>query len=439
MCQVVVGTPVELRCSAQSLCKTPPHNVTWTPTLGLSTQLQQDNVVTSTLTFNASHRHHGIKVSCTAAYFRPSDNKIVTSTIGYQLNSPRNTSALGSVRHPTREDDSVNLTCTSHANPAVSEYTWYRIHRESILKIGTGSSLSIQLFNVNNWFFCEVRNHIGTEKSNVYKIDIQTPPSILPSSGCSRMAAWVRCSCYSVGRPEPSLEWRLDGKLVFDSEDVSISQENLNNTIWRSSLTMRTLAGPAALACHSSNSAGNTHKQVLVPHLDIQGYLTDQLSWIAAIGGLAVGLLFAAVCVVSYCLHSRAWKMADQTRHCNDGTINQAPPYKEDTQVFITSGEDIYVNTGVLRNTVGSREELVGLREEPVGPRMEPVGLREEAVPGAGSPVSTRRDAADPAPGMQVADCDVLYSTVRWKKKPENMETDISARGPNTSCLADEG
>ena len=112
------------------------------------------------------------------------------------------------------------------------------------------------------------------------------------------------------------------------------------------------------------------------------------------------------------------------------------------SQVFITSEEDIYVNTGVLRNTVGSREELVGLREEPVGLREEPVGLREEAVglreeavglreeavPGAGSPVSMHCDTADPAPGIQVADCGlVLYSTVRWKKKPENMETEISA------------
>ncbi|CAL8236440.1 unnamed protein product [Arctogadus glacialis] len=44
-------------------------------------------------------------------------------------------------------------TCTSHANPAVSEFTWCRIHGGHILKIGTGSSLSIQLWNANNVFF----------------------------------------------------------------------------------------------------------------------------------------------------------------------------------------------------------------------------------------------------------------------------------------------
>ncbi|XP_030221593.1 sialic acid-binding Ig-like lectin 14 [Gadus morhua] len=78
------GTPVELGCSAPSYCDTHPPTVTWTPALGLSTQLQQDDTVTSTLTFNASHLHHGNNVSCTAAYYIPSGKKTVTST-RYQL------------------------------------------------------------------------------------------------------------------------------------------------------------------------------------------------------------------------------------------------------------------------------------------------------------------------------------------------------------------
>uniref|UniRef100_A0A8C5BK28 Ig-like domain-containing protein n=1 Tax=Gadus morhua TaxID=8049 RepID=A0A8C5BK28_GADMO len=173
---VVEGTPVELGCSAPSYCDTHPPTVTWTPALGLSTQLQQNDTVTSTLTFNASHLHHGNNVSCTAAYYIPSGNKTVTST-RYQLSisyAPRNTSAVGSPCLPAREGGCLNLTCTSHANPAVSEFTWYRIHGEHILKIGTGSSLSSQLWNANDVFICEARNKIGTEKSDVFKIDIQS-------------------------------------------------------------------------------------------------------------------------------------------------------------------------------------------------------------------------------------------------------------------------
>uniref|UniRef100_A0A8C5BAF0 Ig-like domain-containing protein n=1 Tax=Gadus morhua TaxID=8049 RepID=A0A8C5BAF0_GADMO len=169
---VVEGTPVELGCSAPSYCDTHPPTVTWTPALGLSTQLQQNDTVTSTLTFNASHLHHGNNVSCAAAYYIPSGNKTVTST-RYQLSisyAPRNTSAVGSPCLPAREGGCLKLTCTSHANPAVSEVSWYRIHGEHILKIGSGSSLSIQLWNANNVFFCEVRNDFGTEKSDIFNI-----------------------------------------------------------------------------------------------------------------------------------------------------------------------------------------------------------------------------------------------------------------------------
>ncbi|CAL8354819.1 unnamed protein product [Arctogadus glacialis] len=454
---VVEGTPVELWCSARSYCDTDPPTVTWTPALGLSTQLQQNDTVTSTLTFNASLLHHGNNVSCTAAYYIPSGDKTVTSTIykilsityaprntsavgspclpareGGCLNltctshanpavsevtwyrihgehilkigrgsslsvqlwnanyvffcearneigteksdvfeidiqdAPRNTSAVGSPCLPAREGGCLNLTCTSHANPAVREVTWYRIHGEQILEIGTGSTLSIQLWNANNLFFCEVRNDFGTEKSNVYKIDIQnaprntspvgspclpareggclnltctshanpavsevtwyrihgehilkigtgsplsiqlsnssnvffcevrnvfgtekstvykidiqTPPRILPASSCCRISAWVRCSCDSVGRPSPSLEWWLDGKLVLGSEDVSVSQVNLENATLRSSLTMRAPAGLTALTCHSSNAAGNTSQELPVPHLDTQPNLTGLTS-----------------------------------------------------------------------------------------------------------------------------------------------------------------
>ncbi|CAL8286745.1 unnamed protein product [Arctogadus glacialis] len=189
---VVEGTPVELGCSAPSYCDTHPPTVTWTPALGLSTQLQQNDTVTSTLTFNASHLHHGNNVSCTAAYYIPSGNKTVTSTR--------------------------------------------------------------------------------------YQLSISSPPRILPASNCSRIAAWVRCSCYSVGRPSPSLEWRLDGELVLGSEDVSVSQVNLENATLRSSLTMRAPAGLTALTCHSSNAAGNTSQELPVPHLETQPTLTGLTS-----------------------------------------------------------------------------------------------------------------------------------------------------------------
>uniref|UniRef100_A0A8C5FJ26 Ig-like domain-containing protein n=1 Tax=Gadus morhua TaxID=8049 RepID=A0A8C5FJ26_GADMO len=367
---VVEGTPVELRCSAPSYCDTHPPTVTWTPALGLSTQLEQDDTVTSTLTFNASHLHHGNNVSCTAAYYIPSGNKTVTST-RYQPSisyAPRNTSAVGSLCLPAREGGCLNLTCTSHANPAVSEFIWYRIHGEQILKIGSGSSLSIQLWNDNDVFFCEARNGFGTQKSDVYKIDIQN----------------------------------------VSEDDTNISAVGYDATGYHD-----------ATFSHS-----------------------DQLPWIAATAVLAAGLLFATVCAV------RAWKMATRTRLGSDGLLNKAPPNQGNPQVFFRSGEDIYANIDTLMNTVGPREEpvgaggeavglgegavglgegavglgvgAVGLGEEAVGLGEGAVGLGEEAVTAAGSSALIQRDseeAADPAADRQLEDCDVLYTTVNWKKK----------------------
>ncbi|CAL8355177.1 unnamed protein product [Arctogadus glacialis] len=181
-----------------------------------------------------------------------------------------------------------------------------------------------------------------------------------------------------------------------------------------------------------------------------------QLPWIVATAVLATGLLFATVCAV------RAWKMANKTRLGSDALLNKAPPNQGNSQVFFKSGEDIYANIDTLMNTVGPREEPVGaggedielgvgagglgegaaglgegaaglgegaagLGEGAVGPGEGDVGPREEAVTAAGSSDLTQRDseeAADPAADRQVADCDVLYTTVNWKnKKKKKKET----------------
>ncbi|CAL8354811.1 unnamed protein product [Arctogadus glacialis] len=279
---------------------------------------------------------------------------------------------------------------------------------------------SSKLSNSSNVFFCEVRNDFGTEKSTVYKIDIQTPPRILPASSCRRIAAWVRCSCDSVGRPSPSLEWWLDGKLVLGSENVSVSQVNLENATLRSSLTMTAPAGLIALTCHSSNAAGNTSQELPVPHLETQPTLTEQLPWIAATAVLAAGLLFATVCTV------RAWKMANRTRLGSDALLNKAPANQGNPQVFFRSGEDIYANIDTLMNTVGPREEPVGAVEEAVGLGEGAVGLGEGAAGLGEGAVGLGEGAAGLGEGAvglgEGADCDVVYTTVKWKKKSKKKE-----------------
>ncbi|CAL8297737.1 unnamed protein product [Gadus morhua 'NCC'] len=357
--KVVEGTPVELRCSAPSYSQTHPPTVTWTSALGLSTQLQQDDTVTSTLTFNASHLHHGNNVSCTAAYYIPSGNKTVTST-RYQLSilyAPRNTSAVGSPCLPASEGGCLNLTCSSHANPAVSEFTWYRIHGEHILKIGSGSSLSIQLLSTNNWFFCVVRNDIGIETSNIYKIDIQDVVLCIFKSAVMFVGLVSVVVCFirtrKVSEETRSFNAATGKRAPPDEEESQVVFGGEEDIYVNSGMQMNLVGpreepvGPREEAVLRAGSPVSTHRDAA------SSQLTED---------------------------TQTWKMGEETRSFYTANVKRAPPDEEESQVVFGSEEDVYVNSGMQMN--------------PVGPREEPVGPREEAVLRAGSPVSTHRDAA---------------------------------------------
>ncbi|CAL8261913.1 unnamed protein product [Boreogadus saida] len=322
---VVEGTPVELRCSAPSYSQTHPPTVTWTPALGLSTQLQQNDTVTSTLTFNASHLHHGNNVSCTAAYYIPSGNKTVTSTrykILSILYAPRNTSAVSSPCLPAREGGCLNLTCTSHANPAVSEVTWYRIHREHILKIGSGSSLSIQMLSTNNWFFCVVRNDIGIETSNIYMIDIQDLVLCIVKSAVMSVGLVSVVVCIirtrKVGEETRSFNVATVKRAPPDEEESQVvfgGEEDIYailEAVLRAGSPVSTHRDAAS--SHQIGPAG-TH-----PGRPVSRELTED---------------------------TQTRKVGEETQSIYAAIVKQVPPDEEESQVVFGGEEDVYVNSGM--------------------------------------------------------------------------------------------
>ncbi|XP_056237823.1 sialic acid-binding Ig-like lectin 14 [Seriola aureovittata] len=93
------GTSVRLKCSAPAPCLSQPPTLTWTPGLGVSQETLQENqdktkVMTSVLTFTASHLHHGKTISCTATYNKQdgspssSAHSVLTADISCELTSP---------------------------------------------------------------------------------------------------------------------------------------------------------------------------------------------------------------------------------------------------------------------------------------------------------------------------------------------------------------
>lgn len=67
----------------------------------------------------------------------------------------------------------MTLTCSSTANPAVKNYTWYRADGEQETFIGTGRVLTIKASKEDSPFLCTAQNDVGVGRSNNTHIDVQ--------------------------------------------------------------------------------------------------------------------------------------------------------------------------------------------------------------------------------------------------------------------------
>ncbi|KAL3980385.1 ATPase family AAA domain-containing protein 2 [Sarotherodon galilaeus] len=179
--EVKEGASVSLTCSAPAPCWSHPPALTWTPNLGQSQETLQENqdktkVKTSVISFNASHLHHGNKISCTAAYQKQDGSPDVTAETSLSPDitySPKYVQISVSPSCPVPENNNVTLTCSSNANPAVANYTWYRADGDQENYIGTGTSLNIKVSKDRRRFFCKAENEIGVGRSNLTHLDVQ--------------------------------------------------------------------------------------------------------------------------------------------------------------------------------------------------------------------------------------------------------------------------
>ncbi|TSK18090.1 B-cell receptor CD22 [Bagarius yarrelli] len=77
------------------------------------------------------------------------------------LYPPKNISVSISPSDEIVKGSSVNLTCSSDANPPVHNYTWYKV--DEISPVGSGQSYSFTLSSSSSgWFYCEAQNKLGT-------------------------------------------------------------------------------------------------------------------------------------------------------------------------------------------------------------------------------------------------------------------------------------
>ncbi|XP_058630308.1 sialic acid-binding Ig-like lectin 14 isoform X2 [Onychostoma macrolepis] len=300
--EVLEGSSVSLRCSAETLCSSPPATLTWssTPRIPLSESSRLQELI-SDLNFTATHREHGVTFTCTITYQLQDKNKTAQDSITVHVQySPKNTAVSVAPSSSVLEGSSVTLICSSDANPAVN-YTWSRESEGQLEQLQTGDTLTFNRTDPTHrgWYHCTAQNQHGAQNSSV-KLDIQYAPQISTSSSCSRTDVTV-CFCEADGNPSPELEWHLSGRPVTNSSNTFISEERLSSTGLRSSITLhQSLTHTSTLQCVSNNTRGTARKLF---HLVFITENAPGFNMYALLIGIAVGALFMAILWVTTLLY----------------------------------------------------------------------------------------------------------------------------------------
>uniref|UniRef100_A0A8C1XQZ8 Ig-like domain-containing protein n=1 Tax=Cyprinus carpio TaxID=7962 RepID=A0A8C1XQZ8_CYPCA len=154
---------VSLRCSAETLCSSPPPTLTWssTPRIPLSDSSRLQELI-SDLNFTATHREHGVTFTAQTTSTAEQTAKL---TVLFSVILIPSSSVL--------EGSSVTLICSSDANPAVN-YTWSREGEGKLKQLQTGHTLTFNRTDPTHrgWYHCTAQNQYGSQNSSVM-LDIQ--------------------------------------------------------------------------------------------------------------------------------------------------------------------------------------------------------------------------------------------------------------------------
>ncbi|KAM9782770.1 myelin-associated glycoprotein-like [Neosynchiropus ocellatus] len=174
--------------------------------------------------------------------------------------APKNTTVSVDPPGPVSDGGSVTLTCSSRANPAQVNVTWYRAAGSGKQALGSGERLTFNVTKLSqDLYFCEAENIHGTENSDVLRIDVTFAAEILPSSRCVKTQGRWRCNCDSQGNPPPKIRWELPSA-SFDNQTFDASDDKmLLGSFARRSLVMLSLLNQEMpyVVCVSTNPLGS--------------------------------------------------------------------------------------------------------------------------------------------------------------------------------------
>ncbi|XP_033968691.1 myelin-associated glycoprotein-like isoform X2 [Trematomus bernacchii] len=263
---------------------------------------------------------------------------------------PKNTSVSVDPSGPVQDGSSVTLTCTSIANPAAVNFTWFRAAGREEKVMGSERDLTFNVTKLSeDQYYCEALNVHGPGTSERVSFDVTFPPEILSSSRCIKISSTIRCSCYSQGNPPPSLVWKLAGEPVNHSAAIPIREESLGNVGMKSIITLYDLdEDTLSLVCLSINSLG-------FDSFAFNMSLSKGLHLLSFGIGFAVAALgMLLVCVPLLIIYYRKGKVISSSDKGKAETCNPVV-----TNVINSSKVDvIYANKAFLEEKEVAEEEL---------------------------------------------------------------------------------
>ncbi|XP_016414564.1 myelin-associated glycoprotein-like [Sinocyclocheilus rhinocerous] len=326
--EVTSGKPVTATCAVSHSCPSDLPRVSWSHDGSHSSPSQPQNhgqwkLTSYSLTFTPSREDHNKRLSCSAEFKGKTVTGYKTLKVKYP---PYNVNVV--TKPSVKENDSVELNCSSNSNPPANSYQWFSSNGKRLAENPTYKLERVSRHT--EAISCTAINTEGKNSSGPQKINVLYPPYnvnvVTKSSVKENDSVELTCSSNS-NPPANSYQWfssngkRLAENPTYKLERVSRHTEAISctaiNTEGKNSsgpqkiyilckasvqqFKLGWLGFPETIQCFANNSLGSSSITLETPQNGIIIYIA-----------VASAVVVVLACILVYVVARRCGKRAAQ-------------------------------------------------------------------------------------------------------------------------------